>query len=127
MSLSETFEPVLGNVLELGRNLLNQNLELAQGYSEKALTRIISFAKLIAKGIAQGDIDTREGLEDALDYLKAMVARFIRMLIAIALVTVERFINGVIEILLGAIKTAIGGLGAAAGIPPVILGALELE
>jgi uncharacterized protein YfbU (UPF0304 family) len=99
-------------------DILSTDVKLLRGYSGTKAKTIARFTKLIAEGYASGEIDDVE-LEQELDELDDMVARFVRNIRALANTTIERLIKAVTTTLYGAIK----GVAAGAGVP---LPALDL-
>ena len=97
--------------------ILNTDVKLLRGYSRTKAKTIARFTKLIAEGYASGEIDDAE-MEDELDELDDMVARFVRNIRALANTTIERLIKAVTTSLYGAIK----GVAAGAGVPIPALG-----
>ena len=92
--------------------VLETDVKLLRGYSETKAKTIARFARLIAEGYANGEIDQNE-LETELDELDMMVERYVRNIRALANTTIERLISAVTGVLYGAIKAA----AATAGVP----------
>ena len=103
---------LLQNIGDAMSNILNTDVKLLRGYSKAKAHTIARFTKLIAEGYANGEIDEAE-LEQELDELDDMVARFIRNIKALANTTIERLIKAVTTTLYDAIK----GVAAGAGVP----------
>lgn len=88
-------------------SILGNNIENAQGFSQDQLSAMAQQAETIAGGIATGEI--RPSLQQFfLDQLKQSAQNFIRVLVGLALVTVEQLWNAVVGSLWGALSTATG-------------------
>ncbi|MFV3130716.1 hypothetical protein [Niveispirillum sp. KHB5.9] len=87
--------------------ILGQNIENAQGFSQDQLAAMAQQAETIAGGIATGEI--RPSLQQFfLDQLKQSAQNFVRVLVGLALVTVEQLWNSVVNSLWGALSAATG-------------------
>ncbi len=87
--------------------VVNQDVATLSGFSERQVTALAKQAAMIAKGIAEGEIDAElqsfflEGLED-------MALNFANTLSGLVMVTIEKVWNAVVAILWRAIESATG-------------------
>ncbi|MGO1118142.1 hypothetical protein ACTL6U_05535 [Rhodovibrionaceae bacterium A322] len=111
-------DQILNDLTESMTAILSTDVKLLRGYSQTKAKTIARFTRLIAEGVAEGEISPAE-LEDELDELDFMIERFVRNMKALALTTIERLIKVVTGSLYGIVK----GAATAAGVP---LPALDL-
>lgn len=87
--------------------ILGSSITTAQGFSEQQLEAMATQAQVIAGGVATGQI--RPALQSFfLDQLQASAQNFLRVLVGIALVTMEQLWNSVVGALWGALSKATG-------------------
>lgn len=87
--------------------ILKADVATFRGFSERQVKAIAQQAKLIAVGIATGQI-TEETRDFFLDSLEDMALNFAKTLRGLVLVTVEKVWNAVVGVLWKAISTATG-------------------
>jgi hypothetical protein len=98
---------LIGQIKTEATAILGHNLEMAKDFSEEQLEAMATQAKIIAGGIATGQI--RPQLQTFfLDQLKQSAVNFVRVLVGIALVTLEQLWNSVVNALWGALGKATG-------------------
>lgn len=87
--------------------ILGSSITTAQGFSEQQLEAMATQAQVIAGGVATGQI--RPALQSFfLDQLQASAQNFLRVLVGIALVTMEQLWNSLVGALWGALSKATG-------------------
>jgi hypothetical protein len=87
--------------------VINQDVAVLRGFSERQLKALAKQAELIAKGVVSGDID--DDLRDFfLDSLEDMALNFAKTLRGLLMVTIEKVWNAVVGVLWGAISAATG-------------------
>lgn len=98
---------VVAQIKTEATGILSKNIQLVEGFSEQQLEAMAAQAALIADGILTGRI--RPALRDYfLDQLKQSAANLLRVLVGVALVTLERLWNAVVGALWGALSRATG-------------------
>lgn len=87
--------------------VINQDVTVLRGFSERQLKALAKQADLIAEGIISGDID--EDLRDFfLDSLEDMALNFAKTLRGLLMVTIEKVWNAVVGVLWKAIGSVTG-------------------
>lgn len=87
--------------------VINQDVSVLRGFSERQLKALAKQAELIAKGVVSGDID--DDLRDFfLDSLEDMALNFAKTLRGLLMVTIEKVWNALVGVLWEAISTATG-------------------
>ena len=87
--------------------IINQDVALLRGFSERQVKALALQADLIASGLISGDID--EDLRDFfLDSLEDMAMNFAKTLRGLLMVTIEKVWNAVVGVLWSAIEGATG-------------------
>ncbi|WP_449432646.1 hypothetical protein [Pseudomonas putida] len=87
--------------------IINKDIAAVKGFSEQQLKAIGVQAKLVANGIATGEI-TEETREFFLEGIENMTDNFLATLKGLFQVTVEKLWNAVVGVLWSAINGAIG-------------------
>jgi hypothetical protein len=87
--------------------IINKDIVAVKGFSDRQLKAIVVQAKLVAEGIATGEI-TEETREFFLDGIENMTDNFLATLKGLFQVTVEKLWNAVVGVVWGAINSAIG-------------------
>ena len=87
--------------------VLNKDVSTLRGFSERQVKAIAQQAKLVAAGIASGQI-TEETREFFLDSLEDMALNFAKTLRGLLMVTVEKVWNAVVGVIWKAIASATG-------------------
>ena len=92
---------------EAASQVINQDVSVLRGFSERQLKALAKQAELIAKGVLSGDID--DDLRDFfLDSLEDMALNFAKTLRGLLMVTIEKVWNALVGVLLGAVSAATG-------------------
>lgn len=87
--------------------VINQDVTVLRGFSERQLKALAKQGELIAAGVVSGDID--EDLRDFfLDSLEDMALNFAKTLRGLLMVTIEKVWNAIIGVLWKAISSATG-------------------
>ncbi|MET1253994.1 hypothetical protein [Aliikangiella maris] len=95
------------DIKQAASGVINQDVTVLRGFSERQVKALAKQAELIAKGIAAGEID--DDLKDFfLDSLEDMALNFAKTLRGLVMVTVEKVWNAVVNVLWSAIGTATG-------------------
>jgi hypothetical protein len=100
-------DAVVMAIKDAASKVLNTDVATFQGFSERQVKAIAQQAKLVATGIATGEI-TEETRDFFLDGLKDMALSFANTLAGLVLVTVEKVWNAVVNVLWKAISDAAG-------------------
>ena len=87
--------------------ILQKDVTTLRGFSERQVTALAQQTKLIAAGIASGQI-TEETREFFLDSLEDMALNFAKTLRGLLMVTVEKVWNAVVGVIWKAIAGATG-------------------
>jgi len=87
--------------------VINQDVTVLRGFSERQVKALAKQAELIAKGVKSGDIDD-DLKEFFLDSLEDMALNFAKTLRGLLMVTIEKVWNAVVGILWKAIESATG-------------------
>lgn len=105
--MSIDINQLMADMKEAASKVINQDVTVLRGFSERQLKALAKQAELIAKGVVTGDID--EDLRDFfLDSLENMALNFAKTLRGLLMVTIEKVWNALVGILWGAISTATG-------------------
>lgn len=87
--------------------VINQDITVLRGFSERQLKALAKQAELIATGVTSGEIDA--DLQDFfLDALEDMALNFAKTLRGLVMVTVEKVWNAIVCVLWQAIGAATG-------------------
>lgn len=98
---------LMENMKNAASQVINQDIAVLRGFSERQLKALAKQAELIAKGVVSKDID--DDLRDFfLDSLEDMALNFAKTLRGLLMVTIEKVWNAVVGVLWGAISTATG-------------------
>lgn len=87
--------------------VLNKDVTTFRGFSERQIKAIAQQTKLVAAGIANGQI-TEETREFFLDSLEDMALNFAKTLRGLLMVTIEKVWNAVVGVIWKAIASATG-------------------
>lgn len=105
--MSIDIEQLMIDMKNAASQVVNQDVTVLRGYSERQLKALAKQAELIAAGVVSGDID--DDLRDFfLDSLEDMALNFAKTLRGLLMVTIEKVWNAVVGVLLGAISAATG-------------------
>lgn len=100
-------EQLVTDIKAAASQVINQDVSVVRGFSERQVRALAKQAELIAAGVVSGDID--EDLRDFfLDSLEDMALNFAKTLRGLLMVTIEKVWNAVVNVLWGAIETATG-------------------
>lgn len=101
-------ESLIHNLKKAASDILRKDVSTLRGFERNQVKALGQHAKLIAVGIVSGDID--EDLRNFfIDGLESMALNFVRVLKGLLEVTIEKVWNAVVNVLIKAIETAIGG------------------
>ncbi|MGQ8363665.1 hypothetical protein [Glaciecola sp. 1036] len=105
--MSLDLNQLISDMKSAASQVINQDVSLLRGFSERQLTALAKQAELIANGVLTGDID--EDLRDFfLDSLEDMALNFAKTLRGLLMATIEKVWNAIVGVLWGAIGTATG-------------------
>jgi hypothetical protein len=105
--MSIDIEELMNEITNAASEVINQDVTVLRGFSERQVRALAKHAELIANGIASGDID--EDLRDFfLDSLEEMTLNFVKTLRGLLMVTIEKVWNAIVGVLWKAIGTATG-------------------
>ncbi|MES9903502.1 MAG: hypothetical protein ABW168_12615 [Sedimenticola sp.] len=105
--MSIDIEQLMSDIKTAASQVINQDVAVLRGFSERQLKALAKQTELIAKGVASGDID--EDLRDFfLDSLEDMALNFVKTLRGLLLVTIEKVWNAIIGVIWNAIGAATG-------------------
>lgn len=105
--MSMDITQLISEIKNAASKVINQDVTVLRGFSERQLKALTKQAELIAKGMLSGDID--EDLRDFfLDSLEDMALNFAKTLRGLLMVTIEKVWNAIVGVLWGAISTATG-------------------
>ncbi len=98
---------LVNDIKTAASNVINQDVAVLRGFSERQVEALAKQADLIAEGVLSGDID--EGLRDFfLDSLEDMALNFAKTLRGLLMVTIEKVWNAVVGVLWKSIESATG-------------------
>ena len=100
-------DAVVTAIKDAASNILNTDIATFKGFSERQAKTMAQQAKLVATGIATGEI-TAETQDFFLDGLKDMALSFANTLAGLVVVTIEKIWNAVVGVLWNAISDAAG-------------------
>ncbi|WP_444995225.1 hypothetical protein [Aliikangiella sp. IMCC44359] len=98
---------LIQDIKQAASGVINQDITVLQGFSERQVKALAKQSELIAKGIITGDID-EDLREFFLNSLEEMARNFAKTLQGLVVVTIEKVWNAVVSVLWGAINTATG-------------------
>jgi hypothetical protein len=105
--MSIDIEQLLTNMKNAASEVINQDITVLRGFSERQLKALAKHTELIAKGVVSGDID--EDLRDFfLDSLEDMALNFAKTLRGLLMATIEKVWNAIVGVLWAAISNATG-------------------
>ncbi len=105
--MSIDINQIIADMKKAASQVINQDVSVLRGFSERQLKALAKQAELIAQGIISNDID--EDLRDFfLDSLEDMALNFAKTLRGLLMVTIERVWNAIVGVLWGAISVATG-------------------
>ena len=87
--------------------IVKKDSSTISGFSERQLTGIASQAVLVAKGIASGDIND-SNRDFFLDQLVELAHNFVRTLVGLMVVTIEKIWSAIVDVLWKAISAMTG-------------------
>ena len=98
---------LIGDIENAASQIINQDVTVLRGFSERQVKALAKHADLIAAGIISGDID--EDLRDFfLDSLEDMALNFVKTLRGLLMVTIEKIWNAIVGVIWVAIGSATG-------------------
>lgn len=98
---------LVAEMKKAGKAIVNADLEVLRGFSERQLSAIAKQTALVAKGIATGEIEDNEK-DFFLDSIENMVINFANTLRGLLVVTIEKLWNALVNVVWQAINKAIG-------------------
>ena len=98
---------LVGDMKTAASEVLEKDVTTLRGFSERQVKAIAQQTKLVAAGIASGQI-TEETREFFLDSLEDMALNFAKTLRGLLMVTVEKVWNAVVGVIWKTIATATG-------------------
>ena len=105
--MSINIEKLMNDIKDAASQVINQDVTVLRGFSERQLKALAKQAELIASGVVSGDID--EDLCDFfLDSLEDMALNFAKTLRGLLMVTIEKVWNAIVGVLWSAISAATG-------------------
>lgn len=105
--MSINIEQLITDMKNAISQVINQDVSVLRGFSERQLKALAKQGELIAVGVASGDIE--EDLRDFfLDSLEDMALNFAKTLRGLLMVTIEKIWNAIVGVLWGAIGAATG-------------------
>lgn len=105
--MSINIEQLITDMKSAISQVINQDVSVLRGFSERQLKALAKQGELIAIGVASGDIE--EDLRDFfLDSLEDMALNFAKTLRGLLMVTIEKIWNAIVGVLWGAIDAATG-------------------
>lgn len=105
--MSIDINQLMTDMKDAASQVINQDVSVLRGFSERQLKALAKQAELIAKGVVTGDIDA--DLRDFfLDSLEDMALNFAKTLRGLVMVTIEKVWNAIVGVLWGAISAATG-------------------
>jgi hypothetical protein len=100
-------EQLMNAMKQAATQVINQDVTVLRGFSDRQLKALAKHADLIAAGIISGDID--DDLSDFfLDSLEDMALNFAKTLRGLLMVTIEKVWNAIVGVLWNAIGMATG-------------------
>lgn len=105
--MSINIEQLMEDIKKAASQVINQDITVLRGFSERQLKALAKQADLIASGVISGDID-EDLREFFLDSLEDMALNFAKTLRGLLMVTIEKVWNAIIGVLWGAISAATG-------------------
>lgn len=100
-------EQLVADMKNVASQVINQDVTVLRGFSERQLKALAKHAELITAGVISGDID--EDLRDFfLDSLEDMALNFAKTLRGLLMVTIEKVWNAIVGVLWSAIGSATG-------------------
>jgi hypothetical protein len=98
---------LLADIQTAASDILQRDLRSIQGFSETQLRDLAAFAALVSVGVASGEISP-DAQPFMVRTLKEMTQHFVEVLKGLAIITVEKLINAIINVAVKAIETASG-------------------
>jgi len=96
-------DQLIEDVKSTASEVITKDVTTLRGFSNRQLRGIATQSALVASGIATGQI--REGLRDFfLDQIVELVRNFVNTLVGLALATIERLWNAIVNVIWGAIS-----------------------
>jgi len=96
------------DILNAVRGVVDDDLPTLSDFVKNQLAGIAEQTALVAKGIADGWIDTEEERAHWAKTLKDMATEFAKTLRALVVITVEKAVNAIIAVLRGAVEATVG-------------------
>ena len=100
-------DQLVGDIKKAASGVLEKDVSTLRGFSDRQVKAIAQQAKLVAAGIASGEI-TEMTRDFFLDGLEDLARNFANTLRGIMLVTIEKVWNAIVGVLWKAISSATG-------------------
>ncbi len=98
---------LLVDIQNAARPILQRDLRAIRGFSETQLRALGQFAATLAAGIASGEIG-RDIQPFMLQSLKDMTKHFVNVLHGLALITIQKLMDAIVDVAVNAISAASG-------------------
>jgi hypothetical protein len=98
---------LINDMKDAASQVLNKDVTIFRGFSERQIKAIALQAELVSLGIASGGI-TEETQEFFLDSLEDMALNFAKTLRGLLMVTIEKVWNAIVGVIWRAINAATG-------------------
>ncbi len=95
--------------LAAATNIANSDLTKLSGFSKRQLENIAKLTVTVAAGLASGDIPSDQK-EFELKQIEQLTENFVRTLAGLALVTIEKILNAMVDVARGVLDKAIGAV-----------------
>ena len=98
---------LIASMKDAASQVLGKDISTLRGFSDGQIKAIAQQARLVASGIASGEI-TEETREFFLDGLEDMALNFVKTLRGLLMVTIEKVWNAVVGVIWKTIESATG-------------------
>jgi predicted GTPase len=96
------------DILNAVKGVVGKDLPALGDFAKAQLEAIAEQTALIAKGIAAGWIDTEAEKQHWADTLKDMATEFAKTLRALIVITIEKTVNAIINVIKTTVQAAVG-------------------
>lgn len=102
-----TVQSVSNEIRTVSEQIIQKDFSTVRGFAERQLEGLAQYALAIQKGVANGNID--DDLKQFFyDGLEATTANFVNTLKGLLIVTLEKLLNAITDILWKVVNTAVG-------------------
>lgn len=112
LKIDDLFQDLLnaGNeALAAATNIANSDLTKLSGFSKRQLESIATLTATVATGLSTGDIPADQK-DFELKQISQLTENFVRTIVGLALVTVEKIINAIVNVARSVLDKAVGGV-----------------